>query len=128
MMLKILLVDDNQTFLASIKNFLLMLPNVKIVGEAHDGQQALALAGQLQPDLILLDIVMPGSSGLEVAKILQSWPKSPQIVFLTMHDNEFYRAAAKALGTLGLVGKSNFVADLLPVISALVTPVLKGAE
>jgi DNA-binding NarL/FixJ family response regulator len=115
----VLLVDDNLTFLASVKKSLMLLPNIRIVAEAHNGQQALTLAQQLQPDLVLLDIVMPGMSGLDVAKAMQSWPKPPRVLFLTMHDNESYRSAAKVLGALGLVGKANFVAELLPIIADL---------
>ncbi len=122
MTLTVLLVDDNLTFLASVKKTLLLLPNTQVVAEAHNGQQALALAQMLQPDLVLLDIVMPDMTGLEVAKTMKDWLKSPQVLFLTLHDNESYRTAAKALGALGLVGKANFVAELLPIMVGL-TPI-----
>lgn len=122
MTLQIMLVDDNLTFLATVKKTLRLVPNIQVVGEAHSGAQALELAQRLQPDLMLLDIVMPGQSGLEVAKAMQSWPHSPRVLFLSMHDNESYRSAAQALGALGLVGKANFVAELLPIISALAAP------
>ena len=118
--LTVLLVDDNQTFLTSVSKTLRMLPNVTVVGQAHDGTQALSLAQQLQPDLMLLDIVMPGMTGLEVAKTMRAWPKSPKVLFLSMHDNESYRSAAKKLGALDLVGKSNFVSELLPIIAGLI--------
>ncbi len=126
MTLRILLVDDNLTFLASVKKYLLMLPNTAVVAEAHDGAQALVLVQQWLPDLVLLDIVMPGMNGLTVAKTIQGWPNPPKILFLSMHDNESYRSAASALGVLGLVGKANFVAELLPIISSLTAPVTQG--
>jgi len=119
MTLKILLVDDNPTFLATVKKFLGMLPGVEVVAEANDGPHALVLAEQLQPDLMLLDIVMPGPSGLDVAKTMRSWPQAPRVLFLSMHDNDSYRAAAQKLGAVGLVGKANFVAELMPIISGL---------
>jgi DNA-binding NarL/FixJ family response regulator len=119
-MIKILLVDDNLTFLAAVRKCLAMLPNAQVVAEAHDGHQALALATQWQPDLVLLDIMMPGMNGLEAAAIMQSWPQPPQIVFLSMHDNAPYRLAAAELGVLGFVGKADFVAELLPLIANLV--------
>ncbi len=122
MTLKILLVDDNLNFLSSVKHFLAMFPDTQVIAEAHNGHQALALAHALQPDLVLLDIVMPGPNGLEVAKAMQSWPKPPKVVFLSMHDNESYRTAVSTLGVLGLVGKGNFVVELLPIISGLSTP------
>jgi len=119
MTLKILLVDDNPTFLATVKKCLGMLPGVEVVAEANDGHKALKLAEQLQPDLMLLDIVMPGPTGLDVAKTMQTWAKSPRVLFLSMHDNDSYRSAAQKLGALGLVGKANFVAELLPIIAGL---------
>jgi DNA-binding NarL/FixJ family response regulator len=120
MTLKILLVDDNLTFLAAVRKFIGLLPGTEIVAEAHDGQVALDLAAQLQPDLMLLDVVMPRMGGLDVAKALRTWVKAPRILFLSMHDNESYKSAAHELGALGFVGKADFVAELLPIIAKLV--------
>jgi YesN/AraC family two-component response regulator len=119
MALKILLADDNLIFLTSVKSVLAMISQAQIVGDAHNGTQALEMAQRLQPDLVLLDIVMPGMTGLDVARIMKTWPSSPKIVFLSLHDNVYYRAAARELGAIALVGKANFVIELLPVIAAL---------
>ena len=118
-MIKILLVDDNLTFLAAVRKYLALLPNAQVVAEAHDGPQALAQAAQWQPDLVLLDIMMPGMNGLEVAAVMQSWAQPPQIVFLSMHDNAPYRQAAAELEVLGFVGKSDFVLELPALIAGL---------
>jgi len=122
MTLQIMLVDDNLTFMASVAKTLKLVPNTRVVAEAHNGQEALDMAQRLQPDLMLLDIVMPGLTGLDVARAMQSWPHSPRVLFLSMHDNESYRLAAQSLGALGLVGKANFVAELLPIIADLAAP------
>lgn len=119
MSLRILLVDDNHTFLTAVSQCLAMLPEAEVVGHAYTGADALAKAQALQPDLVLLDIVMPHMTGLEVAARIQSWEHSPLVLFLSLHDNDSYRAAARELGTLGLVGKANFVADLMPIITRL---------
>lgn len=119
MSLRILLVDDNQTFLTAVSQCLTMLPEAEVVGHAYRGADALTKAQALKPDLVLLDIVMPHMTGLEVAAQMRSWPHPPLILFLSLHDNESYRAAARDLGTLGLVGKANFVADLMPIITRL---------
>lgn len=120
MTLKILLVDDNKTFLASVKKVLSMFSQAQIVGEAHDGMQALEAARRLAPDLMLLDIVMPGMTGLDVARTMKTWPTAPKVLFLSLHDNVFYRSAARELNSVGLVGKANFVIELLPVIASLI--------
>lgn len=128
MSLRILLVDDNHTFLTAVRQCLTMLPEAEVVGQANNGPDALRQAQTLQPDLVLLDIVMPHMSGLEVAAHIQSWEHSPYIVFLSLHDNESYRAAARDLGVLAMVGKANFVADLMPIISSLISTHAKAAS
>ena len=119
MTVRTLLVDDNKTFLAAVRNFLMMVPDVEIVGEAHDGWSAVDMAKTLNPDLVLLDIVMPEMNGLEVAQALKEAAHPSHIVFLSMHDSESYRAAARELGAFGYVGKGDFVADLIPIIDRL---------
>ena len=119
MTIRTLLVDDNKTFLTAVKNFLGTLPQVQVVGEAHDGQSALTLAAQLKPDLVLLDIVMPDINGLEVAAKLRKEALTPHIVFLSMHDSQSYRVAARELGARGYVGKGDFVVDLEPLIDTI---------
>lgn len=120
MTVRIMLVDDNHTFLTAVRKFLQMLPEVNVVGEAHDGRSALELALEINPDLILLDIVMPDMNGLEVAQCIRQIKNPPNIVFLSMHDSESYRAAARDLGAYGYVGKADFVVDLVPLIDRLV--------
>ncbi len=119
MNLRILLVDDNKVFLTAVGKFLTRLPGADVVAQAQNGPDALHMAAQLQPDLVLLDIAMPGMGGLEVARAMQAWPRSPCVVLLSMHDGAGYRAAALEAGALALVGKGDFVADLLPIIESL---------
>ena len=119
MTLKILLVDDNLTFMVAVSQFLTTLPNTQLVGQACDGREALSKSEQLQPDLILLDISMPGMNGLEVARCLQEQSHPASVVFLTMHDCPDYRMAAASLGVAGFVGKSSLAVDLPPIIERL---------
>ena len=119
MTIRILLVDDNTEFLAAVRQFLVKLPMVEVVGEAHDGRAALDQTLALQPDLVLLDIVMPELNGLNVARAMQAWPKPPYIVFLSLNDGTAYRAAAHSMGAAAFVSKANFVTGLLPIIDAL---------
>lgn len=120
MTIRILLVDDNQTFLSAVRLFLDWLEETSVVGEAHDGSQALVLARQTEPDLVLLDIGLPVISGLEVARALRAQPKSPQLIFLSMHDTEACRLAANEFEPLAFVAKSDFVTKLLPVMESLI--------
>ena len=119
MTLKILLVDDSRSFLRAVRFILDTQPGVEVVGQAHDGHEALAQAERLRPDLVLLDIVMPGMDGFETAHALKTGPSPPRIVFLSLHDNAAYRARARLHGAEAFVSKENVVVELLPVIQAL---------
>ena len=119
MSLRILLVDDNQTFLNAVSQCLAMLPEADVVGQVNSGAETLAKVSTLHPDLVMMDIVMPHMSGLEVAAQLQTLTNPPRFLFLSMHDNESYRTAARELGAVALVSKANFVADLIPIITLL---------
>jgi len=118
--IKIMLADDNRTFVAAVRGVLDTLPGAQVVAEAHDGEEALALALQLQPDLVLLDISMPRMSGLDVARSLRDGPQAPRIVFLSMHNGSSYREAARAIGAAAFVDKADFVVELLPIIERLI--------
>jgi len=119
MRLRILLVDDNLTFLTAISQCLVMVPEAEVVGQATSGAEALTKVETLCPDLVLLDIAMPNMTGLEVAYRLRGKPNAPQVLFLSMHDSESYRSAARELGAVALVGKASFVVDLIPIIADL---------
>lgn len=120
MSVRILLVDDSLTFVAAVRQFLDMLPGADVVGESHDGSDALEKAHALLPDLVLLDVTMPGMGGLEVARTMRSWPQSPEVVFLSMHDATGYQAMAKEMGALAYINKSDFVVRLLPIIERMI--------
>lgn len=115
--LTLLLVDDNKTFVTAVRQFLDRMPCVLVVGHAHDGKSALAQQREHAPALVLLDIGMPGMNGLELARAMLLHRAPPQLVFLSMHDNREYRAAARELGA-DFVSKADFVTELLPLLSA----------
>ena len=118
MPLKILLVDDNLTYVTAVRHFLDRLPGAVVTGQAGDGKTALSLVRESPPDVVLLDIAMPGMNGLELARALQQLSVPPRIIFLSMHDNQEYRAAAHDLGA-GFVSKSDFVAQLMPALNRM---------
>lgn len=119
MTLNILLVDDSRSFLKAVQRFLGTLPCVRIIGLAQDGHSALEKAELLRPDLVLLDIAMPGMNGFEVAEALNTRPQPPRIVFLSLHDNTAYRAIASTYGAVDLVSKTDFNTKLIPLLELL---------
>ena len=117
----ILLVDDNKTFLNAVAGALQQLDGARVVGAAHSGLAALQLIGDLHPDVVLLDISMPGMGGLEVAGQLKDQPSAPAIIMLSMHDSDAYRHAAAAAGVRAFINKDNVMSELLPLIAQLIS-------
>ncbi len=119
--LTVLLVEDNPAFARSAAQYLGLWPAIRIVGQALTDVQAIELAVKYQPDLVLLDISLGSATGFDVARSLSVLPSKPQFIFLTMHDLPAYREKARELGALGFVPKDQFVRDLMPIITGLLT-------
>ncbi len=117
--LRILLVDDSPTFLESATRFLAMDARLEIIGRVLSGGEALEQVPRLCPDLVLMDLAMPGMNGLEATRRIKAQPSAPYIVILTLNDSREYRDAALAVGADGFVTKSEFGTALLPLLHSL---------
>ena len=111
---RVLLVDDNKNILARVRAAL--TPACLVVGEVTDGASALTAAKALRPDVIVLDISMPGMSGLEVGAALRLQRSTAAIVFLTVHDDAQLVDAAMQSGGTGSVLKTRLSTDLLRAV------------
>ena len=107
---RVLLVDDNSAMLS--RAGAVLAEGCLIVGVVQDGRAALAAEKSLRPEVIVLDISMPGMNGLEVASRLRAAESTAAIVFLTVHDEEDFVLAATSAGGIGYVLKSRLVSDL----------------
>jgi DNA-binding NarL/FixJ family response regulator len=114
----VLLVDDSPLFLDITTRFLQeeCQGEVVVVGVAGGGEEALAKAQPLHPQVVLVDLNMPGMSGLEAIPRLRQALPDAGIIALTLLDAEVYRQAALAAGADGFVSKSTLYTDLLPAI------------
>ena len=118
-MAQILLVDDNQVILQLLRRLIESHAGWQICGEASDGQEALAKAVDLKPDLVVLDFAMPGLNGLQVAaQISRACPTLP-IILHTIHDFPQMIAEAKKVGIREVVSKTDASARLLEVMETL---------
>jgi len=106
--LRTLLVDDNQAFLALSKHLLAPLSQVEIVGFGYDGFDAVRLAEELHPDLIIMDLVMPGMGGLQATRLIKAQDQPPQVVIASYYDDAEHREHAAAAGADGFVGKNTY--------------------
>lgn len=117
--IRILLVDDNTVFLKAATKFLNNLAGVEVVARATSAAEGLARAAELMPDLVLMDVVMPGMSGLEAVRLIKQGADSPKTVVLTLHSSEAYRSGARAAGADGFIAKNDFVVELPPLLESL---------
>ncbi|MGB7435671.1 MAG: response regulator transcription factor [Candidatus Acidiferrum sp.] len=112
---RVVLADDLAPLLSSIAK--LLDGSFEIVGTAPDGTGALETILRLDPDVAVLDISMPGMSGIEVARELKSRGTRAKIVFLTVHEDADILATCLAAGGLGYVVKVLMETDLIPAIN-----------
>lgn len=114
--ISILLVDDNRSFLRAEDRFLRQSEDVTILGMASSGNEALRRSKELLPQIILLDIVLPDISGIELIPPLREDLPAVGIIALTIMDTESYREAALAAGADAFLSKAALFAGLLPTI------------
>jgi DNA-binding NarL/FixJ family response regulator len=118
--LRIVLVDDSLAFIESATRFLVLDTRLEIVGHILSGEEALEKVPQLCPDVVLMDLTMPGMNGLEATRQIKTQLQAPYIVILTLSDSSEYRAAALAVGADGFVTKSEITTALLPLIDSFI--------
>jgi DNA-binding NarL/FixJ family response regulator len=107
---KVLLVDDSEMTLALAKSVL--SARCAVVGTATNGHAALEAAATLKPDVVVLDISMPGMNGFELATRLRAAGSTAQLVFLTVHEEKELILAARNAGAIGYVIKTRLASDL----------------
>lgn len=117
--IRVLLVDDSMVFLKAATRFLNSLAGVDVVGRATSAADGLAQAAELRPDLLLVDMVMPGMSGLELVALIKKDTDAPKAVVVTLLNSEDYRAGAMLAGADGFVAKVRFVAEIPQVLESL---------
>lgn len=116
---RILLVDDSRTFLAAACHALAEDARIEVVGSALSGQEGLELTTQKHPDLVLMDVAMPGMNGMEATRLIKAQPNAPQVVILTSYDLTHYRTAAKVAGADHFISKADFDSQLFPLLETL---------
>lgn len=114
--LRVLIADDHTIVRSGIRLLLEEESDIHVVGEALDGRQALAMADTLSPDVILMDIAMPGMDGLEATrKIKNNWPNI-QVLVLTMHRSDEYFFEMLKAGASGYILKGAETSDLINAV------------
>jgi DNA-binding NarL/FixJ family response regulator len=117
--IRIVIAHDHPVFRRGLCMVIASDPALKVVGEAENGDEAVARINELRPDVALLDIDMPGRSGFDVARQLQSSRIQPAIIFLTMHEDEAIFNSAFNLGAQGYLLKDSAVSDIVAGIKTV---------
>lgn len=116
---RVLIVDDNHRFLEFLEEYLCAHADINVIGSALSGHEALELANDSQPDLIIADLWMPDMGGLDLTRRIKArWPDVPTII-LTLLDSPHHREAALEAGADAFIGKPNMDAELVPTIERL---------
>jgi DNA-binding NarL/FixJ family response regulator len=116
MTIRVLVVDDHALFREGVVGILSSQPDIKVVSEAGDGLEALVKAQELQPDLILMDVTMPGCDGLEATQLIKQALPDAKIVMLTVHDEDDRLFEAIRSGAAGYLLKSMASETLIPML------------
>ena len=101
----VFIVDDHPLMRESLTALFNRQPDLRVCGEAGDSATAFAEIGRLQPDIVVVDLALPGESGLELVKRLQTLPRIPRALVLSMHDESFFAERALRAGAQGYVMK-----------------------
>lgn len=117
--IKILIVDDHEVVRDGLKNILLSLNNMSIAGEAANGEDAISMYDSLKPDLVIMDISMPGMNGIEATRIIKENDPNAKILILTMHDNQEYLNQIIRSGAKGFVLKNTDKEELLDAVKTV---------
>lgn len=118
--IRIILADDHTIVRAGIRAVLEKFPGVQVVGEANDGREVLELVKEHKPDVVLMDITMPGLNGLEAAERMAKEFPNVRVIILSMHSNEEYYWRALKVGAAGYLLKKAATTELETALQQVV--------
>lgn len=114
--LRLLIVDDHEAFLNAAERHLRRVAHASIVGRGRNGIEAVALADEMKPDLVVLDLAMPEMGGLQATRLIKAQDQPPYVVIASHFDDAEHREHAQRAGADYFISKLNYIAELLPVL------------
>lgn len=117
--IRLVVADDHAILRTGLRMLINAQPDMEVVGEAEDGIEAVEAVNKANPDVVLLDVTMPRSGGLDAIKHIAARNRSTRVLLLTMHEESAYLRTALAAGAAGYVLKKSVDADLLSAIRAV---------
>ena len=114
--LRILIADDHAAVRILLRNILESVPDWRVCGEAENGKSAVALAGRLHPDVIVMDLVMPESNGLEATREVLRSDRQARVILTTLHEIPSFVDEARRVGACGCFFKTESGRHLIPAV------------
>jgi two-component system, NarL family, response regulator NreC len=119
-MIRILLADDHELVRKGLRVLLESTPGLNVVGEASDGLEAVELAERYRPDIVIMDIMMPGLSGLDATLQVRQRVPDARVVLLSMHSNDSYILQALKNGVSGYVLKDTVASSIVEAVNSVI--------
>jgi DNA-binding NarL/FixJ family response regulator len=117
---RVLVVDDHTVIRRGIQSILRAWPEWEVSGEAASGEEAIEMTGNLKPDVVLMDISMPGMGGLEATRLIRRLYPQAKVLLLTLHDSPEWAETALRAGARGYLLKSDSEGELLKALNVVV--------
>jgi DNA-binding NarL/FixJ family response regulator len=117
--IRVLLVDDHEVVRRGTRDVLELSPDVRVVGEAQDGAEALALTKEVHPDVVLMDVTMPGMSGIEATRLIKRASPGTAVLALSAFDDDPYVFALLDAGAAGYLLKNVRGPELVAAVRAV---------
>lgn len=117
--IRLLLVDDHAILRAGLRMLFAGEPDIVIVGEVDSGEEALAIVCELRPDVVIMDVAMPGIGGIEATRRIKEACPETAVLALTMHEDEQYFFAMLGAGASGYIPKRAAPDDLISAVRAV---------
>ena len=121
--LRVLIADDNQSMRTAIRRVLEDLPNTEVCAVATDGREAIEMALTLKPDLLIVDLVMPGLSGVEVIGVIKKKLRTAKFILFTMYEDKVGKFLTTSAGADVVIEKSKGLSALTEKIEAIIAEI-----
>ena len=116
---RVLIADDQRIFRSIVRRKLADIPGIDLIGEAEDGQQAVSMAVELQPDIVLMDIAMPVLNGIEATRRILRQCLQTRIIGVSIYDNSGMEEIMRAAGAVAYVPKGKELDALVETVQSL---------
>ncbi|MGQ0620023.1 MAG: response regulator [Panacagrimonas sp.] len=124
--MRTLLIDDNKGFVVLARHLLAAVPEVDVIGCGYDGFDAVRMAEELRPDVIIMDLAMPGMGGLQATRLIKAQDAPPLVIIASHYDDASHREHAAGAGADGFVNKQEFEHRIRDVLGDILRGLASG--